>query len=53
MMMESRDPAIKLFGMKIPFPAVFEHPMTVAVVEEEHTGGDGGDDKPPEKVLIY
>lgn len=47
MMMESRDPAIKLFGMKIPFPAVFEQPLTVAVVEEEHTGGD---DKSPEKV---
>ncbi|KAJ0248382.1 Cyclic dof factor 3 [Hirschfeldia incana] len=47
MMMESRDPAIKLFGMKIPFPAVFEQPKTVAVVEEEHSGGD---DKSLEKV---
>ncbi|KAF8081198.1 hypothetical protein N665_0900s0006 [Sinapis alba] len=53
MMMESRDPAIKLFGMKIPFPAVFE-PKTVAVavavVEEEHSGRDGADDKSLEKV---
>ncbi|KAG2329735.1 hypothetical protein Bca52824_000915 [Brassica carinata] len=46
MMMESRDPAIKLFGMKIPFPAVFE-PTTVADFEEEYSGGD---DKSPKKV---
>uniref|UniRef100_A0A1J3CSS9 Cyclic dof factor 3 n=1 Tax=Noccaea caerulescens TaxID=107243 RepID=A0A1J3CSS9_NOCCA len=55
MMMESRDPAIKLFGMKIPFPAVFE--STVAVEEEEEdeeviefSGGDGEEDKSAEKV---
>ncbi|CAH2065043.1 unnamed protein product [Thlaspi arvense] len=54
MMMERRDPAIKLFGMKIPFPAVYE--STVAIEEEEEeevmelSGGDGGEDKPAEKV---
>ncbi|XP_006291025.2 cyclic dof factor 3 [Capsella rubella] len=52
MMMESRDPAIKLFGMKIPFPAVFESPpVTVDEEEEEEddwSGGDGGDDKSSE-----
>lgn len=46
-MMESRDPAIKLFGMKIPFPAVFE-PTTAVTLEEDYSGGD---DKSPEKVL--
>ncbi|CAN6984825.1 unnamed protein product [Brassica oleracea var. botrytis] len=46
MMMESRDPAIKLFGMKIPFPAVFE-PTTAVTLEEDYSGGD---DKSPEKV---
>ncbi|ESQ45826.1 hypothetical protein EUTSA_v10010412mg [Eutrema salsugineum] len=51
MMMESRDPAIKLFGMKIPFPAVFE--STVAVEEEEEeefSGGDGGEVKSAGKL---
>lgn len=42
MMMESRDPAIKLFGMKIPFP----------VEDEEEDEWSGGDDKSAEKVLI-
>ncbi|CAH8366843.1 unnamed protein product [Eruca vesicaria subsp. sativa] len=46
MMMESRDPAIKLFGMKIPFPAAVFEP-TSAAVEEDHCDGD---DKSPEKV---
>ncbi|CAA7027774.1 unnamed protein product [Microthlaspi erraticum] len=56
MMMESRDPAIKLFGMKIPFPAVFQ--PTVAVEEEEEdeeviefSGGDGVEDKSAEKKV--
>ncbi|XP_010503351.1 PREDICTED: cyclic dof factor 3-like [Camelina sativa] len=47
MMMESRDPAIKLFGTKIPFPAVVQLPVTVDEEEEEDdwSGGDGGEDK--------
>lgn len=53
MMMESRDPAIKLFGMKIPFPAVFQSAVTVVEEEEdEWSGGDGVDDKSADKVLI-
>lgn len=53
MMMESRDPAIKLFGMKIPLTAVFESSVTVEDEEEDDwSGGDGGDDKSPDKVLI-
>lgn len=54
-MMDNRDPAIKLFGMKIPFPAVFESAVTVEEEEEEEeelSGGDGGENKSPEKVLI-
>lgn len=53
MMIENRDPAIKLFGMKIPFPAVFEPPVTVEEEEEEEelSGGDGGESNSPEKVF--
>jgi hypothetical protein len=50
MMMETRDPAIKLFGMKIPFPSVFESAVTVE--DDEEDDWSGGDDKSPEKVLI-
>ncbi|AEE78290.1 H-protein promoter binding factor-2a [Arabidopsis thaliana] len=48
MMMETRDPAIKLFGMKIPFPSVFESAVTVE--DDEEDDWSGGDDKSPEKV---
>ncbi|XP_010550597.1 PREDICTED: cyclic dof factor 3 [Tarenaya hassleriana] len=40
-MLESRNPAIKLFGKKIPFPAATE--------EKEKVAGDGEEEKSPEK----
>ncbi|KFK34049.1 h-protein promoter binding factor-2a [Arabis alpina] len=48
MMMKSRDPAVKLFGMKIPFPTVFNSPVTVE--DDEEDDWSGGDDKSPHKV---
>ncbi|CAN8254932.1 unnamed protein product [Cochlearia groenlandica] len=47
-MMESRDQAIKLFGMNIPFPAIFESESEEEVMV--FSDGDGGDDVSSDKV---